>query len=327
MFVLSLSTLAGRVSADVIIMQNGDRITGDIKGISGDDITIEPEYSDAFQVDATMAASIESDRDFEITLDDGREVIAQLRGADSDGNQVVVSGDEEYQVPLGELVQVAEPEDYFDWGSTIDWNTTINRGNTDSDVTRLAARGDVKIGDHRHLGTVTLADEELAGVKTKDQDLLTYSYNWLFSENWFFGANASYERDPIRELDHRLIVGAGLGRDIWDFYNRTMSFEFGLGSLDEELSGMQDHNSVGYWIFRFTYDLDNTDVSFYHNHQINHYLSGRDNTFIKTSTGARYEITDLFYATMSLNVDYESDPAPGREKEDTSLVFGVGFDF
>jgi len=65
----------------------------------------------------------------------------------------------------------------------------------------------------------------------------------------------------------------------------------------------------------------------YHHHEINSYISGRDNVFAKSSTGLRYEISDLLYLTMSYNADYESDPAPGTEEEDSTWVIGAGFEF
>ncbi|MDH3865216.1 MAG: hypothetical protein OEV10_14730, partial [Gammaproteobacteria bacterium] len=55
-------------TADVLYLKNGDRITGAIKRIWDDEVTIEPEYSDEFQVDLPLVARIESDRDFEIEM-------------------------------------------------------------------------------------------------------------------------------------------------------------------------------------------------------------------------------------------------------------------
>jgi hypothetical protein len=81
------------------------------------------------------------------------------------------------------------------------------------------------------------------------------------------------------------------------------------------------------WKFRFRYEFARPDLELYHNHQINSYLSGRDNLFAKSSTGLRYEITDLFYLTLSLNVDYEKSPPPGTKKEDSTWVIGAGFEF
>ena len=46
---LIMGTIA---SADLLVLKNGDRITGDIKAIWDNEITIEPTYSDEFDVDA-----------------------------------------------------------------------------------------------------------------------------------------------------------------------------------------------------------------------------------------------------------------------------------
>jgi len=147
------------------------------------------------------------------------------------------------------------------------------------------------------------------------------------SIKWFLGVGGSYETDPIKQLDRRRTVGAGIGRDIWDLYDRTMNFELGLGTLDETLAGTAETSTIAYWKFRFEYELSGTDLDVYHNHQVNTYLGGRDNLFAKSSTGLRYEITDLFYLTMSLNVDYERDPPPGTQSDDSSWVIGAGLEF
>ena len=325
--ILTIAAVSTQVSADVVVMRNGDRITGAISQIWGTDVSIEPTYADEFDVDLAEVAYIESDREFDLTLEDGREVTAQLQGAGANGTQIVVYDGETHSVAVTELSQVQEVDEYFDWESHIDYNNTVSDGNTESTISRLAGDATVTVGDHRHVTTFVMADEEVGGVKTKDQDWLNYNYNWLFSDNWFLGAGASYETDPIKQLEHRRILGAGLGRDIWDYPDRTMNFEFGLGRLDESLAGVQETNSIAYWKFRFEYEFSGIDLDVYHNHQLNSYLSGRDNMFAKTSTGVRYEITDLFYLTMSYNVDYESDPPPGTEQQDSTWVVGAGFEF
>jgi putative salt-induced outer membrane protein YdiY len=318
----------GSVLADVVVMQNGDRFTGEVNRIWGNDLSIEPDYADEFVVELDKVAYVESDRDFDLTLDDGREVTARLQGAGADGTQTVVYDGVTREVLITELEQVVEVDDGFDWESHIDWNSTATTGNTDSTVARLAADSTIEIGDHRHIATLLIADEDSAGVKTKDQDYVTYTYNWLFSDKWFLGAGASYETDPIKQLDRRTILGTGLGRDIWNFHDRSMSFEMGLGSLDESLAGVSETSTIAYWKYRFSYEFSGLDLEAYHNHQIYSYLSGRDNLFAKSSTGIRYEVgDDLFYLTMSLNVDYERDPPPGVQTEDSTWVIGAGFEF
>jgi putative salt-induced outer membrane protein YdiY len=326
--VVSIALASGQALADVVVMQNGDRITGEVNKIWGNDLSVEPDYADEFVLELDKVAYIESDRDFDLTLEDGREVTARLGGAGASGTQIVTYDGETRQVPLVQLDQIVETDSgELDWESHIDWNSTVTTGNTDSTVARVSADSTIEIGDHRHIATLLIADEETLDIKTKDQTFVTYNYNWLFSDKWFLGAGASYETDPIKLLDDRTILSTGIGRDIWNFNDRTMNFELGLGTLDETLAGVSESATIAYWKFRFSYDFAGTDLTAYHNHQLSSYLSGRDNAFAKSSTGVRYEIGDLFYLTMSLNVDYEREPPPGVDTEDATWVIGAGFEF
>jgi hypothetical protein len=78
---LLTAAINGHVLADVVVMQNGDRFTGEVNRIWGNDLSIEPDYADEFVVDLDKVAYVESDREFELTLADGREVTARLEGA------------------------------------------------------------------------------------------------------------------------------------------------------------------------------------------------------------------------------------------------------
>ena len=133
--------LAATASADVLVLKNGDRITGEIKRIWDNEITIEPEYSDEFDVDLPIIAYIESDRDFEIDLQDGTNVIASFAGAAEDGDQVITTDVDALEVPLAQIFELDEPEDYYDWESHVDFSTNVSRGNTETLNTQLS--GDI----------------------------------------------------------------------------------------------------------------------------------------------------------------------------------------
>ena len=164
-------------------------------------------------------------------------------------------------------------------------------------------------------------------VSTKEQDLLQYNYNWLFSEPWFLNAAYSFERDPIRDLQGRMTFIVGLGRDFWDTPRVTLNATIGGGYVVEEIGGVSTDSSAASWALRYRQDLFDEDLELFHNQTIIHYVSGRDNTVYKTSTGLKYEITDLLYSNVTLNYDYETQPAEGALNEDISLIFGLGLEF
>jgi putative salt-induced outer membrane protein YdiY len=326
-FVVALSFLPSISGADVLVLKNGDRITGEIKRIWDDEVTIEPEYADEFQVDLPMVEYIESDRDFEVDLDDGTSVMARFAGVDDDGDQIITTDVDGMEVRIADVLELDEPEDYYDWESHVDLSSTINRGNTDSDNSRLRADGMFKHGDHRHRAEVTFFREEQSGIKSQDQERFTYSYNWLFSDPWFLTAALTHERDPIIQLDSRVIASAGIGHDIWNTPQRYLTVQLGAGYQNEDIGGATEESSVAVWALRFRHDFIGDDLEVFHNHTIRTNLSGRTNTSYRTSTGVSYEITDLLYAAVSLDFDYDTEPVDTAENEDLALMFGLGLEF
>jgi putative salt-induced outer membrane protein YdiY len=317
----------GAAQADVLVLTNGDRITGEITRIWDKEVTIEPEYSDEFDVDLTSIEYIETERKFEIDLTDGRTLIASFAGADSDGNQLINYDGESVSMPLTELFELEEIQDDFEWESNVAVSANLNKGNTDTANGQIRADTMVRFNDHRHAGEVTFAREELANVSTKEQDIFRYNYNFLFKDPWFLAASLTLERDPIIELDSRVIVSAGIGRDVWSTPRRTLNIQLGAGFQQEEISKNTTDSAVATWTLRYRQDFFGEDVELFHNQNITSNITGRTNTSYRTSTGLSYEITDLLSTNISLDFDYETHPADVAENEDIAILFGLVAEF
>lgn len=331
LLLMSLPSFAGQ-----IFMLNGDVITGDIKKIWDEEVTIEPAYADEFNVDLDAVAYFESEREFDIEFADGREAVVTLVGG-GDGLQVLEFDGVTQEVPVMQLAELDEPEDYHDWDSNIDLNSTVNTGNTDNATAALQFRTNVRLGDHRHIGNLSFAREEQNGVTVKEQDRIEYTYNWTFRDPWFLAINTGGERDPIRDLNHRINLGGGIGYNIWDDAGRFFQIQAVTGYLTEEFkvrdpntgeqTGTDTNDSmIAGWILRFNYRLID-DLTIFHNHSATANVSGRSNTIFQSQTGVRYEITDLLYANFQFDFDNESEPAAGSKSTDTTTLLGLGLEF
>ena len=313
--------------ADVLVLKNGDRITGAIKQIWDGEVSIEPEYADEFDVDLAVVDYIMSDRDFEVELDDGREATVKLTGSGDENQQLIRLDDESMSIALEDILELDEPTKNFDWESHIDLSVTVNTGNTDTFSGQFRGDSQIEVPDHRHLVEYSRFKEETDSVVTKDKDLLKYNYNWLFNEPWFFSANVSRETDPIVELEERLIASVGIGFDVFNTPRRLMSLQLGAGGQTEDIAGMSEDSTVATWSFRYRQDVLNGDMEVFHDHSITSNIGGRTNTSYKTSTGLRYELTDVVYANLTLNYNYETEPGDLAENEDMTLLIGVGAEF
>jgi len=314
-------------NAGVLVLTNGDRITGDIKKIWDGEIYIEPSYSDEFTVEIAAVRYMEDEEVFDIELVEGQTQAARLIGVDDEGRQLLELDGELVAIPLMQLLELEEEEEYFDWSVNVDVSAGVNKGNTNSENGRLRADGNVKIGDHRQRLDVTFNRETQNDEPIQQQDLYQYSYNWFFKDPWFLGAGASYERDPIRDLDGRVIAAALAGRDVWNAARRFLNVQGGLGYQSERIGGSNNQSSVAIWALRFRYDLFQGDFSFNHNHSLTYNITGRDNTVLKTSTSLDYELSDIITLKFSVDYDYESQPADLATNSDLSTLFGIGLEF
>ena len=323
---LAATLLPASLLADQVIMKNGDVISGDISSIDNSKVNIKPAYADEFGVNLADVASIEADEVFDVVLEDGREVEAQFGGAA--GEQQALLVEQQPLVVAMEQIKMAEPPPpWYERVSHVDLNLTASDGNTDSRNTLLFADTRLRLGVHRHLADLTFAREEKDGVSTKKQDLLRYEYNWLLDGPWYVGATASYERDPIKELDHRYTLGGLVGRDIINTDTTFLTASLGPGWSEEELGGVTDSGAVALWKLIYEQKFREGDLAFFHNHTFNQQFYGSDNGIFKSNTGFRFDIIENVYTSVALRYDYETEPAPGKKSYDTTLAIGVGSEF
>jgi hypothetical protein len=307
-------------------MSNGDVISGKISKIEDKKVFIEPAYADEFSVDLSEVITIGTEQDFDIELRDGSKFSGQFAPG-VDGEQKLIVDSLPRPLVLADLAEATEPEDWYDRTSHVDLNMTWNEGNTNSRNNLLYADTRLKLGEHRHVAELTIRRDETDGDRTKEQDLLRYSYNWLFNEPWYLGGTGSFERDPIKDLDHRYTLGLIFGRDFLDDSRRFLTASIGTGYSEEQIAGIAESGATGLWNLVYEHEFREGDLTFFHNQNLNYQFYGDHNAIFKTNTGFRFDIVSDVYASFSLRWDYESEPSADAKNSDTTLAVGVGAEF
>ena len=118
---LTFCSLPGAAAADVLYMENGDRISGTIKRVWDGELFIESDYADEFAVSLDAVARIESDGEFEIELRDHSETTGRF-ATDETGAMVLVTEAGAMPFSPAAIEELNEPEQYFDWESRSDFD-------------------------------------------------------------------------------------------------------------------------------------------------------------------------------------------------------------
>ena len=321
-FVL-LSGWSIRSFADVVFLENGDRISGTIKEIWGDILIIEPEYSDPIELDRAIVTGIESDRELAIELDGSKETPYLMSRSLKDGRVVLDAEDTKFDVALDSIKRAEEIKD-FDWDIKFDLGSTFSRGNTESQTTNLQWDGNLIIKDHRIKSDLFISREEVAGEKTKAKDRVNLGYNYFFIDQWFLAVNLAAERDPIALLNSRYSLSPAIGYDFLDDPNRFLHVQLGAGYSSERSNNLTSTSTTIDWKLNFYWELLNGDLQFFHDQNLLKNLEGRKNLVFYSQTGFRYEINEDIYLNFQANYDYDSQPAGNAKEEDLTFIIGAG---
>ncbi len=321
---LAFLGIAAGARADVVTMSNGDRITGQIKRVWDGELYIETDYADEFSVDLDAVAQIESDREFELELQDHSELTGRF-GFDELGGMEFVSGADRIPLtPMG-IEELEEPEAYFEWSLRSDLSFSASSGNSDTSNLLWQGDTDIKVGNHRHDIELRFDRNDQDGIATKEQYSGSYTYSWFFSDPWFMLAGVGYDRDPLRQLTDRYTGGLGIGLQVFEDANRLLELTFGAVNVRERLAGVTNDSTTARWQLEFRRDITG-DFEFFHDHGVLYYLTGRSNTVADTSTGFRWEVWGDVYMNAQLDWNWESDPAPGQQQEDLTYALGIGIE-
>ena len=312
--------------SDVVFLENGDRISGEIKQIWGNILIIEPEYSDPIEIDRDIVVGIESDNMLAIELDGFRETPYFISRSSEEGRAILNSEEAKSDVSLNSIKRAEEIKD-FDWNINFDLGSTLSRGNTDSQTTNLQWDGNLVIKDHRIKSDLFISREEVDGEETKAKDRINLGYNYFFVDQWFFAVNLAAERDPIALLNSRYSLSPAIGYDFLDDPDRYLHVQLGAGYSSERSNNLTSTSTTIDWKLNFYWELLSGDLQFFHDQNLLKNLEGRKNFVFYSQTGFRYEINEDIYLNLQANYDYDSEPAGNAKEDDLTFIIGAGINF
>lgn len=312
--------------ADQVVMKNGDVITGKISRVDGNEVTITPAYTKKFAVKRSAVVSIETEAALEVELATGEVVRARFAGLD-EGMQVLEVEERPTPVDIENMAEATVPQRWYVRESRAEAGFTLNEGNTESRSSVFNIDTRLRLGDHRQYAKFGMRRDENKGQTTKKQSRASYEYDWLYRRNWYLGATADYERDPIRDLNHRFVFGAWLGHDFLDSAHSFLTIKAGAGYTDENLADVPTSGLTGLWELQFRHEFSGAKLEFIHDHNLAYQDYSNNNTIVRSNTGLRMDILWDIYATATYRFNYESEPAPGKFSKDSTLAFGLGAKF
>jgi hypothetical protein len=212
--------LCARENSDVIVMKNGDHLTGEIKGLSAGVLYVSMKYIlGTSSLQWSEVASLESKQLFLVKTEDGSVYTGTVNTASSPGGRPVtleVAGDS------GKTVEIARPRVVaMDPTSTKflrRFNGSINSGiiySKGNESTQYSLSSEINYPRERWAAAgsfnSTLADSTGSSVSTRNQVDLD-AFRLLRSKNWFYEGLGIFLHSSEQGIGRQVTAGGAIGR-------------------------------------------------------------------------------------------------------------------
>ncbi len=307
-------------SADKVLLKNGDRISGEVVSMESGVLRFKTDYAGVLSLDWTKVESVDSDK----------ELVVYRKKLEKDDNPIEntrkVGSGAEVAVNETEAINI-RPKDYeFKAALKAGWdksegNTRKESINAAFDLTYRLDKNRWKAhGDH-YWGTSK-------GVRADYNWMLSGEYNRFLDKKIYLSGTGSVKQDQFQDLSLRSVLGIGLGYQLFNTETLSLSAEAGPAYVWEEYSSRNDRDfTAGRWSIDFGWWIYPKKIKLFHSQTGLLSLEDSENWIWQTKSGVLFPIVKSFFGTFQYNYDWTNDPVSGKKKEDSKMIFSLGYTF
>jgi len=234
--------VSARRDDDVVVLKNGDRLTGEIKKLLRGELSFKASYmAEAVRLDWTKVERLESKSKFIIFLTSGKLVTGELRvvSAEDLGNQNFMIGvaKESIVVKQPDVIRIFPAEESFlsQLEGSVDFGLSFTSGN-DQYQAEFLATTTYRNGDHKITASVDSSFSGQPEGTSSARRQFTFDYRKQLTPKHYVGGIADFLSSDQQSLDLRTTVGGLVGRNMLLKENTRWSVFGGMVLAKEKYS-------------------------------------------------------------------------------------------
>ena len=334
---LALSFLALGLPAqdpDTVVLKNGDRITGKILNLKGGKLVLQTDAAGKVTLEWAKVKSLTSASPLELVLKDGTKVKRTVSPG-KEGTLKVEGGALGLSaVPLTRVTAINPPKvPPVKWTGNVNLGATKTAGNANNssvsatmDAVRRSSIDRFTFG----AGWLYTEQKDQATKEKSITERRTYAsvkYDYFVSKRWYINANTKAEGSKAADLDLRYTIGVGTGYQFYEEPDFTLSGELGLGYFYEKFKHQDGDDHV---TMRAASNLGwKISSRIGYNHLVEWYPSTEKFSDMLVHYDGRMtaSLTKSMFLRFQLLWDWDSTPAAGQRRSDTTYILSIGWNF
>jgi len=234
---LTATALFARPKTDVLVMNNGDHITCEIKSLDQGVLSIGIDYVDGtVSVDWLKVKHLESNQLFVVFAQDGSSYEGTLATAETSAGEpmrirIVESRERRPELERSQVVRMTQTSEriYQRFNGSINFGVTYSKGNS---ATQYNLSNEVEYLRERWAADANvssnLTSSSGASASTRNQ-LGLLSYHLLPWDNYFYAGLGNFLQSSVQEITLQTTLGGGIGHFFQNTNRNSIAVLAGFG--------------------------------------------------------------------------------------------------
>jgi len=335
LLLLSICLAAEAQHKDVVVMNNGDHFTGQIKRLQDGLLYVETPYvSSNIGLDWNQVKSIESTATYRIVLNNGHRYVGTLAKDFSENKESadfsIREATEEVHVPSAEVATIDSKKTTF-WSQlqgSMDLGYSFTSGNN-----QTALNIDTSAGYRTaKWETATSFDSTFSGTsdasRTNREELQATGARFL-SRNSFVIALSDFLHSSQQDLQLRATLGGGYGRYLKRTTGSSLAWVGGVAFTEETFNtagqpsnqNMEAVVGLKYSLIRFNFGSFDSQFRAYPG------LTDGGRFRLTTNNALTIKLRNNFHLTFSFWDNFDSRPPATAKTNELGMSSGIGWSF
>ena len=236
------TTTFAKSNDDVVVLKNGDRLTGEIKGLQRGELKIKADYmAEAVRLDWARIERLERKSTFIISLVDGKLFTSVMRLLPSNSNEipnfVIGSPEDALRVHQSDVLRIipAAPGFWRRLEGSVDFGFSYTSGN-DQYQTQLTATTTYRTGDHSFTASIDSAFSGQPEGDSTARKQFSFDYRKQLTPRFFVGGLFDLLQSDQQSLELRTSIGGLVGLNLLQSEHSRLSVFGGMVGTREKYS-------------------------------------------------------------------------------------------
>jgi Protein of unknown function, DUF481 len=321
---------------DVVVMNNGDRFTGDVKSLQNGVLYVKTDYVDQnIGVDWAQVQSVESSAVYQVTLVNGLHITGKIRRVSPDEAKdkdfTIESSGRSTAIAATQVAEMSTQKETFlrQLTGSIDAGYSYTSGNSQTTINNDASANYATPGWTAGAALSTSFSGQADAAKTNRVDGTLTGERFL-SHNSYLGFYNDYLHSSQQELNLRITLGGGYGR-YWIRTNTTsLRWIAGVVYAQEHFSTVaaqpSDSNAEGllgasYDSYRFRFGEVHLQGMVFPG------MTDAGRVRASTNNTLRIKLVNNFYFSLGFWDNFDSRPPATAKKNEFGASSSLGWSF